>query len=87
MSYKHGWRKASDCTAAKQYTTQLASELSKLKRDYQIGNTKIFLKFEAYENMHLAVAAFCGLKSRKFQALIRKRQQVRRYRVGKKGII
>ncbi len=89
MSYKRGWRKASDCTTAeaKQYTTQLASEVLTLKRDYQIGNTKIFLKSEAYENMHLAVAAFCGLKVRKFQALIRKRQQVRRYRVGKKGII
>jgi myosin heavy subunit len=89
FAFKRGWKKSSvagveDC---KKYCEQLLKEVLVIKRDYQIGHTKIFMKTDAYENMHLAIAAFLGNKIRKFQALVRKNIFQGKYRAARRGFL
>lgn len=73
LAFKRGWIKSSDCTSeqAKEYTTTLCSESLIFKQDYQIGNTKVFMRTESYERMYQAMMRFVSKKITKFQTFFR----------------
>lgn len=97
LGFKRGWKNATICTTAeaKQYTGLLCEEfLSPMvmvvagkQKQYQLGLTKVFMKSECYERMHLAINDFLSKKVRKFQALARQRLAWCRYRTGKRGMV
>jgi myosin-5 len=89
LGFRRGWKNSAVSTTpeAKEYTAALCGEYLKHKKEYQLGLTKVFLKSESYERMHLAINAFLAKKVRKFQALARQRIASVRYRTGRKGIL
>jgi hypothetical protein len=89
LGFKRGWKKSRLCTTpeAREYTAALCSEYLKHKQEYQLGFTKVFMKSDSFEHMHLAINVFFAQKVRKFQALARQRIAWVRYRTSRKGIL
>lgn len=89
LGFRDGWKKPNACTPeqAKEYTTILCSEHLAAKKGFQLGLTKVFMKSDCYERMHLAINDFLGKIVRRIQALVRKRRHTKRYLTLRRGIV
>eukprot|EP01033_Poteriospumella_lacustris_P000898 gene899-648_t len=98
LGFKRGWKASTVCTTAeaKTYTGLLCADFlspsttgaaAAKQKQYQLGLTKVFMKSECYERMHLAINDFLSKKVRKFQALARQRLAWCRYRTGRRGMV